>query len=257
MKKQTIILALAVFVVSLACQLFFPASRERTVISDCTETVAAFHRVKPGPVPEHLEQTGVKQGGEFDANDYFDALTHISMQAGYTLDYVYSVDFLGAYPVLYARPEGQPPYASTQDIPENTELADFRDHLEVEDVEQGYFEYVMMDILAGQFYLVWHAYYNDTRIVCNDDDVNAIITDVNDGDFGMKLDLSQQAKARAMTDIEPAVQLTEDAAIVEVIVFTKWGGFYRQTYTISRSFPHTIIDFKSENLVEYDCGVMF
>ncbi|MEW6030385.1 MAG: hypothetical protein ACOYZ8_08190 [Chloroflexota bacterium] len=257
MKKRTISLALVAFVVSLACQLFFPATREGTVISDCAETVAAFRRTQPGPVPENLERTGVKQGGEFDANDYFDALTHISMQAGYTLDYVYSVDSLGAYPILYARPAGQPPYASTQDIPENMEQADFRDHLEIQDAAQGYFEYVMMDILAGQFYLVWHANYNDTRIVCNDGDVNAIIADVNDGDFGMKFDLSQQAKARAMTDIEPAVQLTEDAAIVEVIVFTKWGGFYRQTYTISRSFPHTIIDVKSKNLVEYDCGVMF
>lgn len=257
MNKQTIFLALAAFVISLACQLFFPASREGTVIANCAETVAAFQRVQPGPVPEHLEQTGVKQGGEFDANDYFDALTHISMQEGYTLDYVYSVDFLGAYPILYARPEDQPPYASMQDIPANTQLADFRDHLDVEDVEQGYFEYVMMDILAEQFYLVWHAYYNDTRIVCDRDAVNAIIADVNAGDFGLEFDLSQQAQARAMTNVEPAVKLTGDAAMVEVIVFTKWGGFYRQTYTISRSFPHKILDVKSENLVEYDCGIMF
>lgn len=257
MKKRAIFPALVALVVSLACQLFFPAGREGTVIPNCADLVAAFQRVQPGPVPEHLEQTGVKQGGEFDANDYFDALTHISMQEGFALDYVYSVDFLGAYPILYARPEGQPPYASTQDIPENTELADFRDHLDIEDTAQGYFEYVMMDILAGQFYLVWHAYYNDTRIVCGRDAVNAIIADVNAGDFGREFDLSQQAKARAMTNIEPAVQLTEDAAIVEVIVFTKWGGFYRQTYTIRRSFPHKIVDVKSENLVEYDCGIMF
>ncbi len=257
MKRQTIFLALVVFVVSLACQLFFPASREGIIISDCAETVAAMRRAQPGPVPEHLEQTGIKQGDEFDANDYFDALTHIFMQEGYTLDYVYSVDFLGAYPILYARPEDQPSYASTQDIPANTELADFHDHLEVEDVGEGYFEYVLMDILAGQFYLVWHAYYNDAQIVCNRDEVNAIIADVNAGDFGNQFDVAQQMQARAMKNIEPLVQLTEDAAIVEVVVFTKWGGFYRQTYTISRSFPHTILDVQSENLVEYDCGILF
>jgi hypothetical protein len=257
MKKQIVFLILVVFVFSLACQLFFPASREGTVISDCAETVAAMRSVQLGPVPEHLEQTGVKQGDEFDANDYFEALTHISMQEGFTLDYVYSVDSLGAYPILYAHPVEQPPFLSAGDIPENFELADFRDHLEVEDGGEGYFEYVLMDILAGQFYLVWHAYYNDTQIVCDRDDINAIIADVNAGDFGYQFDLSQQAKARAMQNIEPLVQLTEEAAIVEVITFTKWGGFYRQTYTISRSFPHKIMDAKSENLVEYDCGVMF
>ena len=60
-----------------------------------------------------------------------------------------------------------------------------------------------------------------------------------------------------MKNIEPSMQLTGDNAIVEVILFTKWGGFYRQTYTISRSFPHTIVDLKSENIVLYDCGVAF
>ena len=60
-----------------------------------------------------------------------------------------------------------------------------------------------------------------------------------------------------MKNIEPVVQLTRDNATVEVISFTKWGGFYRRTYTINLSFPHTIIDVKEENLVPYDCGIMF
>jgi hypothetical protein len=59
-----------------------------------------------------------------------------------------------------------------------------------------------------------------------------------------------------MTNIEPTVTLTHDSAIVEVVIFTKWGGFFRRTYTISRSFPHTI-DMKEENLVPYECGIMF
>ena len=48
-----------------------------------------------------------------------------------------------------------------------------------------------------------------------------------------------------------------DAAVVELIFFTKWGGFLRETLTINRSFPPTIMDIKEENLVEYDCGVAF
>ncbi len=256
MKKQTIFILLVIFVFSLSCQFLSPA-REGTIISSCADIVRAMRNIQPSDTPESLFETGIKQGDEFDANDYFNVLTHISMQSGYLLDYVYPIPDLGGSPILYPRSMDQPPYLSMKDIPENTDLADFRDHLEIEDVEQGYFEYVAMDIMAGQFYLFWHANYNDLEIVCNHEQVNDIIAERDEGSFGIPFDISQKAKARAMNNIEPLVQLTENVAIVEVIVFTKWSGFYRYIYTISRSFPHTIIEAKSENIVPYDCGVMF
>jgi hypothetical protein len=259
MKKQIVFLVLAVFAISLACQVFAPptvTTREGTVISDCAETVSAMTDIQPGKIPQVLLETGVKQGGEFNVNDYFKVLTHLSMQKGYSLDYIYQVDGLGAYPLLYALPDGQTPYASTADMPENAELGDFREHLEIEDMEQGYFEAVVMQIMGRQFYLNWHANYNDAEIVCNQEAADVIVEGINAGDFGMKMDAKQKAQARAMTNIEPAVTLTGDSAIVEVVIFTKWGGFFRQTYTISRAFPHKM-EMKEENLVEYDCGIMF
>ena len=257
--KKRIVALLMVFAVSLACQALVPptvVAREGTVISDCAAKVRAVIEIQPTKIPQALLETGIKQGDEFNANDYFKVLTHISMQEGYSLDYVYQVDGLGAYPVLYARSDDQPPYASMEDVPENTELGNYRDRLEIEDVEQGYFEAVVMQIMARQFYLNWHANYNDAEIVCDREAADAIIEGINSGDFGYKLDAKQKAQARAMTNIEPAVTLTGDSAIVEVVTFTKWGGFFRQTYSISRSFPHTI-EMEEENLVEYDCGIMF
>ena len=231
--------------------------RQGTGITDCADIVAGVGDIQPGDLPQHLFDTGAKQGDEFDPNQYFNILTHISMQEGYALDYVYQNDSLGGFPLLYARPADQVPYASITDIPENTQLPDFREHLEIEDVEQGYFEYVVMDIMANQFYLFWHANYNDTRIVCNREEVNDIISSVNSSDFGNKLDLLQQTKARTMKNIEPVVSLIGEVAKIQVITFSKWGGFYRLTYTISRGFPYTVTDVKQENLVPYDCGVMF
>ena len=256
MKKQIIFLLLLVPVFSFACQFLAPA-RDGTVIANCADIVNTVSGIQSAGVPQHLIDTGIKRGDEFDVNQYFTILTHISMRDGYLLDYVYISESLGGSPLLYARPESQAPYASMENVPENTQLPDFREYLEVEDVEQGYFEYVVLNIMANQFYLDWHALYNDTEIVCNSDEVNTIIADISDGSFGTALDLAGQIKARAMKNIEPSVQLTEDTAIVEVILFTKWGGFYRQTYAINRSFPHTIIDLKSENIVPYDCGIAF
>jgi len=255
-RNQRIFLLLVVCVSSLACQFLLP-TRPGTVITNCSDIVATVGNIQPGDIPQHLFDTGTKRGDEFDVNQYFNALTHISIEEGYSLDYVYQNDSLGGYPLLYARPSDHVPYASVADIPENTQLADFHEYLAVEDGEQGYFEYVVMDIMANQFYLFWHANYNDTQIVCDRDNVNDIISGVNSGGFGNKLDLLQQIKARMMRNIEPVVNLTGDVAIVQVVTFTKWGGLYRFTYTISRGFPHTITDVKQENLVPYDCGVMF
>lgn len=256
MKKQTISLLFVVLASSLACQFLFPASTG-TVISSCAGLVAAVANLQAGDAPEQLFNTGIKDGSEFDVNQYFSVLTHISMQEGYALDYVYQNDGMGGYPLLYARPVNEPPYTSITDIPENTELPDYQDYLVIDDTEQGYFEFVIMDIMARQFYLFWHANYNDTEIVCNRGEVNDIVDRVSSGDFGYAMDLAQQAKARTLKNIEPIVNLTGDVATVQFITFTKWGGFYRETYTIDRAFPHTIKDVKQENVVPYDCGVMF
>lgn len=257
MKKPTILFLFILFTSSLACQFLIPSSRTGTVISNCADLVMGMASLQAGEIPQHLFDTGVKQGNELDVNEYFRVLTHLSMREGYALDYVYQNDDLGAYPLLYVRPLEQAPYASPADIPDNTQLLDYHDYLEVEDVEQGYFEYAVMDIMARQFYLFWHANYNDTEIVCNSNEVNDIVAQVSSGDFGMAMDPVQQTKARTMKNIEPVVRLNGDLAVVEMITFTKWGGFYRETYTISREVPHTIIDIKQENIVPYDCGVMF
>lgn len=256
MKKSTIFLFFTVFASSLACQFLMP-SRNGAVISDCAQIVSAMATLQAGEIPEHLSNTGIKQGDELDVNQYFDVLTHISMQDGYALDYVYQNDDLGGYPLLYPRPVDQVPYASTTDIPENTEWPDFQEYVDIEDTERGYFDYVVLDIMANQFYLFWHANYNDRQIVCNRQQVNDIVQQVSSGDFGNAMGLPAQTKARAIKDVEPVVRLTGDVATVELITFTKWGGFYRETYTVSREVPHEILEIKQENLVPYDCGILF
>ena len=256
MKKPTIFALLVVFASSLACQFLTP-TRPGVVVSDCAQIVSAIARLQAGEIPQHLFETGKNQGKEFDVHQYFEVLTHISMQEGYTLDYVYQIDSLGGYPLLYAHPVEQSPYASVTDIPEDTQLQDYQEYLNTDNTEQGYFEYVVMDIMASQFYLYWHANYNDTQIVCNSQQMYDIVKQVNTGDFGVTMDTSQQAKVRTLRNIVPVVLLEGDTATVEVVTFTKWGGFYRYTYTISREFPHTILDLKEENLLPYDCGVMF
>jgi hypothetical protein len=58
-------------------------------------------------------------------------------------------------------------------------------------------------------------------------------------------------------DLEPRVELSGDVAVVRVVVFSKWGGFREETYTINQDFPHAILDYETKTLVPYDCGIMF
>ena len=219
--------------------------------------VKSIRGMQTNDVPKGLYESGIKQGDEFDVNDYFVATPNLSMQEGYTLDYVFHIDGLGSYPIIAARPVDQPPYTEEKDVPEGSEFASYWNYIEIQDTEQGYFEYMALLIMANQFYLVWHANYNDTDVICNREGVDAIIADINDGDFGIEFDSKQMKQIRSMNNIEPLAKLVDTTAIVEIITFSKWGGFYRMTYTIDRAFPHTIIDVQEENIVPYDCGIMF
>lgn len=260
MKKPTIAFLLVMLVLSLSCQSLFPTAvppRDGTVILNCPEMTKAFRTIQAMNIPQELENTGVKQGGELDVNEYFTVLQNISMQEGYVLDYVFHVDGLGSYPILAARPVDQSPYTEEKDVPEGSELASYWNYIEIQDTEQGYFEYMALRIMANQFYLVWHANYNDMEIVCDREAVDAIAEERNTGDFGMEFDRKKMRLIRNLNNIEPLVKLTDSTATVELITFSKWGGFYRMTYTIDRNFPHTILDTKDENIVPYDCGIMF
>ena len=260
MKKHLVLFLLLVLGFSTACQTLFPVKdtpRDGTVISTCANVTSAIRGLQTNDVPNSLYETGVKQGNEFDANEYFGVLPGISMREGYVLDYIFPVDFLGAYPVLAARPVEQTAYTSSGDLPEDSELFKYWNYMDVNDTEQGYFEYTAFLATADQFYLVWHANYNDEEIVCDRADVDDIVTERNTGNFGFEFDKDQMTQIRAMNNIEPLIKLTDTTAVVEIVTFSKWGGFFRVTYTIDRAFPHSIIDVQEENIVPYDCGIMF
>jgi hypothetical protein len=238
-----------------------PASPTPTPVplSDtCRDTVSHLAALTGGlTTPEHLQQeNAVKTADDFDVNEYFSVLDHLAMQEGYTLDYVYAYEFLGGRPILYARPSEQEPYQALADFPrvEGDSQSGYLDRVVIDDTPEGYLQFVALDVMGEQFYLVWHANYNDYRILCDSTDVEDILD--SDNEFGQPIPDDVAAQARQL-DVEPVVELGEDTAQVQVVVFTKWGGFLRVTFTISRDFPRRVFDAEAETLVAYDCGVMF
>jgi len=186
------------------------------------------------------------------------------MQPGYLLDYVYFYQGIGGEPIIYTRQKEQPPYRTYSEYlnsfrptpPESPWEIQFNymDSIRVDDTEEGFFQFIVLRIMGNQFYQYWHAGYNDHRIICDRAGLEAILSEPNE--FGYIISLPVQIRARLLK-VEPIIEFSDDAVTVQVIVFTKWGGFFRRSYTISRDFPHTILEEKTETLVPYDCGVRF
>ncbi|MBN1450805.1 MAG: hypothetical protein JW963_07305 [Anaerolineales bacterium] len=260
MNKFPVFAIVALIAATLACQAVFP---NRTVSETpdlgCHEAITAVNELRSGlTFPQYFSQENpAKQGGEFDPNRYFEAFTHLQMQDGYVLDYVYHQDGMGGYPLLYARPVDQAPYVNETEYAAAPGQPDYLAFVIPQDSPEGYFEFAAFAMLANQFYLDWHANYNDWQVLCSQDEVESIIQDHSGQDtFGIPMTAAQKRGARAIKDPQPSVELTAETATVKILVFTDWGGFYRRTMTIRRA-DHFILDEQDEPLVEYDCGIMF
>lgn len=206
-------------------------------------------------LPDHFrDENATRTGEEFDVNEYFTVLDRLSMEPGYVLDYVYCFNGRDGHPRLYARPEDQPRLLTCSDYDGSMNYLDYLGHVQTDDTEEGFFQFIVLKVKGGQFYLYWHAYYNDDSIICDRDQIELIIS--LDGGFREPFSRKQKRKARAI-DPAPVVELGDETVTVRIVTFSDWGGFLQETYEVSRSFPHTIHSSDYEVLVEYDCGVNY
>ena len=217
---------------------------------ESVDAVAALTRGLP--IPDHLlTEEAARTGGEFDANALFDALDHLSMQEGYVLDYVYCHDGIGGSPRLYAWRTDQPRLEACDEVPDKE--GHLR-HVRTDGSEEGFFQLVLLKVSGEQFYLFWHAALNDDRVLCDRDGMERVL--VGRRWPGRPMTPDQQAAARRI-DLTPKVEMGEKKVAVEIVTFTKWGGFFKERHEVNREYPHAPFVSSKEVLVEYNCGVMF
>lgn len=258
-RHSMLLVLMAIGLVALACSLSKPTPTPSQEAIEAQRTVDAMVALKRDlEFPEHFQSDEVaRTGDEFDVTQYFTVLQRLSMEPGYVLDYVYHMNGMGGFPILYARKANEPSYRTESEYTEASErgaAGPYLDHVQVDGTPEGFFQLVVLRIMGGQFYLYWHAAYNDARIICTPDALEALLSQPTM--FDKELPANVQRAARKL-DVAPVVEMGADAVTVRVVIFTNWGGFIRRSYTISRAFPHQILAEEEETLVEYDCGVMF
>ena len=277
MKSKTLNMKISIFsivIITFICVLISscnPVTTPQTTDKRSTLRQATVDMVRTLPsryeVPGYMAYgipDSARQEGWFDVNEYFTVLTSLSVKPGYTLDYVYhNIGGEDAYPVIYARPVDGKPASSLDELSEiynpggeSGQGGGYLSYLETDDTEKSYFDYVVLDIMGSQFYLWWHANRHDTTIICDRDGLNAIWDGPYFKDGTLTIPADVKAKAEKL-DLSPRVVLGRDTAEVRVVVFTKWGGFIEKIYTIKRTSPHTVLDIKSNTLVEWESSLRF
>jgi hypothetical protein len=251
-------------VVACSCPFSLPTPSETEAWQeDVDQIISMTHSLR---IPGHLldpEKPATED--VFDPNTLIDALDHISMQEGYVLDFVYRDDGMGANPILYARPENEAPFENFEAFTRaagdcskggKTSPCSYMDFIISDGTEQGYFQWVLMRMMGDQFYLYWHANYHDAEIIASQESLETLTEQLSSEDFGMPIDVITKQKLLRV-DPAPVVTIKNDIVTVRVVWFTKWGGLHESIYTLNKEAPHEVLDIEIEELVPYDCGIMF
>jgi len=218
------------------------------------------------PIPKHfLDPEQLVAEAIFDPNQLLIPLDHLKLTPGYTLEFVYRDDGLGGRPAVYARKIDSPSFPNFEAYQAASGTCDhdnlptgcsFLDFVESDGTEEGYFQWVLLEMMGNQFYLYWHANYNDAEIIASKAQLEAIVEKISAEDIGNPLSASQRRQALEI-DPAPSVSVDGDQVTVRVIWFTKWGGFNESILTLSASTPHRVLDRRTTVLVEYQCGIQF
>jgi hypothetical protein len=212
--------------------------------------------------PDHLISSQTLDGTEFDPQAYFTILDRLEVEPEWVLDFVYCGSLYGGSPTLYSRVADQPRYTTCDGYrdavgPGSIDQRDSGnlDHIRVIDGSfEGFFQLVVLRIMGEQFYLHWHAQADDALVVATPEAVTAAVAGV-----AGEMDEGEAARARA-ADPTPRISFgtpAGDDLLIEVMVFTRWGGLLRHTYTITREYPHRFLDVQIETVAECDCGITF
>lgn len=204
----------------------------------------------------------------FSVDGYFSVLRHISMKPGWTLDFVYQFDNAGGRPVLYARCLEAEPFKSYDefraarnvtkdlftDVPCGSEF--YNEYIRLDGSPVSYFEYVVLVLMGDQLFHFWHDNLHDELVICDKSGLDTFFVKWDAEkpfDRNVPSDLRKGAYA---LDLQPRVSFSGGTVTVSVVVFTKWGGFERQSYEIKQRAPHTIRQTAKETLLDYYCGIV-
>jgi len=173
---------------------------------------------------------------KFNANEYFNILTHIKPPTGSVLDFVYYNN--AGQPILYFRKFDEPMNPMYSEFrskygavyKDYTEASEIADLLEVDGTNESYIELILFREHAGKF-------HQSNRSWCGTPKIYAEIQRKNMINKCPK----HNEKLPSEDPVFVVERNDEDTILVSKTEFSAYSfEYYRSTYQISKSIPHRI-----------------
>ncbi|MBN1310956.1 MAG: hypothetical protein JXB30_06005 [Anaerolineae bacterium] len=199
----------------------------------------------------------------FNVNEYLDVFDKVYTEDGYVLDYIYH-DSVAVYPLIYTRQESNKPVESLEDIKKLYSEPDKSiEHVYFEQSPSGYFQFAVFDIAVRQFFLFWHAKYNDLEVVSSRRQLDMLFDSPEKFHPHASADtlkllgelLPIMRKRLDNISLQPSVVIDAETAAVTMVTFTKWGGFRFLTSHIR--WPNRVESTAFQTIVPYHCLVRY
>ncbi|MCP6718631.1 MAG: hypothetical protein KJI71_00180 [Patescibacteria group bacterium] len=209
---------------------------------------------KIGKIPDLLFDANEKirpEGIGFDVNRFLKVFDKIQLRDGFILDYFYRSGGLGGEPFIFTRKKDNPKLSADGNLKPRPPLND----IIIEITPESFFQLAVFSQVVSQFYLSWHANYNDHQFIFGSEIVEYLLMDIPEDfrdNFG--INMKDREKLRAMS-FEPQVNIKEEGAEVRCVMFSKWLGFYYNIFVIT--WPNITIENSRDIIVPYDCGILF
>ena len=100
-------------------------------------------------------------------NRFLQVFDKIKLKKGFTLDYTYRAGGLGGEPLIYTRKK-EVPRLSTHEYIEKYRRIDthpYFNEITIEINPESFFQIDVFSQIVNQFYLSWHANYNDHQFI--------------------------------------------------------------------------------------------
>lgn len=218
--------------------------------------------LQPFHIPEHLSlEGGPKREGDFDPNCYFPLLRNLSATSGFVLDYYYATGHIAGQPCLYFRKSEDKPFHSEEEYRYWVEKHALLEFIELDGSVDAFYQLSVFNLLAGAFYLFWHARYRNVEIVLDPVEQDPISDQQGKEypvqDDGLKRLVESRELPNGRIDVHPVVAFSDTRAYVKYFTYSSFGGYYMKTDVFSRSFPHLLLDSGSVLVKKYDSGIIF
>ena len=211
----------------------------------------------PETPPELLGPSPESESYLFNPNHLLLYMDHLTIREGYDFDFVYVLDGVNGYPIVYAHAENEEPFGDYEayqmvcDVEEPPETCDYLNFVEGDGTEEGYFQYVLLSMMGDQFYLYGDVQKNTVEVVADAIRIELLADSVLTPKYGT---LAERKIARQIRKVDPApvVTIEDDQVTVEVTWFTPASGLYRTVTVLTPDFPYQVFSMETEQLVAFE-----